>query len=339
MAPPLPVVAVVGAEVPLGRRVLERFDSSGSVERVVAIPSTSLLADDLAARLDGVDVVCHVAGSAAERDDVAAERILVEGMRRLLGAARGVGAMVLVSSATVYGAWPDNSIPLTEEAPIRPNPGCDFALHRAEIERMAREWSSANSGRTVGVLRAAVELDPDQPTWLAQSLQATHGVRPADADPPAQFVHLDDLADAVVVVARGRLDGVFNVAADGWLSADETRALTGTRHRVAVPETVATALARLTWRWRIGHTPPGFIPYVIHPWVVATDRLEAEGWHAAHANDEALVDSSDGSWFDGLSPGRRQTLLLAGTSAIVVAVLGGLVALVSRRRWRAARPA
>src|SRR4051794_14153036 len=40
--------------------------------------------------------------------------------------------VVYVSSAMVYGAWPNNPVPLTEDAPMRPNPGFGYATAKAE---------------------------------------------------------------------------------------------------------------------------------------------------------------------------------------------------------------
>ena len=58
------------------------------------------------------------------RDEALMARVNVEGTRRVLAAAAAVSAtrIVRISSATVYGAWPSNPVPLTEDAPLRPNP-------------------------------------------------------------------------------------------------------------------------------------------------------------------------------------------------------------------------
>ena len=51
-------------------------------------------------------------------------------MRHVLDAVEAIEPTQLVhlSSATVYGAWPDNPVPLTEEMSARPNP--EFAYPR-----------------------------------------------------------------------------------------------------------------------------------------------------------------------------------------------------------------
>ena len=76
----------------------------------------------------------------------------VDETRAVLDAAGAVGAahVVLMSSATAYGAWANNPVPLTEDAPLRPNPDLDFAVRAAERERLAADWKHEHPGATVG---------------------------------------------------------------------------------------------------------------------------------------------------------------------------------------------
>ena len=53
---------------------------------------------------------------------------------------------VLLSSATVYGAWANNPVPLTEAATLRPNPELEFAVRAAERERIASDWKDEHPG-------------------------------------------------------------------------------------------------------------------------------------------------------------------------------------------------
>ena len=55
----------------------------------------------------------------------------------------------------------DNPVPLTEDAPLRPNPELDFAVRAAERERLAAEWRPTHPGATVAVLRPAVPVAED----------------------------------------------------------------------------------------------------------------------------------------------------------------------------------
>src|SRR5262249_42795004 len=143
----------------------------------------------------------------------------------------------------------------------------------------------------------------------------------------AQFIHLDDLAGAIELAARERLDGAYNVAPDGWIPGEEVRALAG-GPRVRLPERVGARLTTLRWRLGRAPTPPGLLPYVTHPWVVANDRLRAAGWEPTYSNEEAFVAGHRPGPLATLSPRRRQELALGAAGVGLVGILAGAIALV-----------
>ena len=76
--------------------------------------------------LQGVDTVVHLAAIVGPiLDESLMIRVNCDGTRRLLDAASraGVRRIIRPSSAAVYGAWENNPVPITEDAPLRPNPG------------------------------------------------------------------------------------------------------------------------------------------------------------------------------------------------------------------------
>jgi hypothetical protein len=184
----------------------------------------------------------------------------------------------------------------------------------------------------VAVLRAAVPVAEDDAGWLAPMLAASRVAPVGEDDPPAQYVHLDDLADAVDLARREGIDGARNVAPDSWIAGDVLRGLVGTP-RVRLPGRVAERIAR--WRWNAGlsPTPPGLLPWTVHPWVVANDRMRADGWEPTHSNEEAYVAGHRPAPWATISPQRRQELSLGVMVVAGVAVVGG-AALVARRWLR-----
>lgn len=333
------IVVLTGSEGPLGSRLLARLGADPAVDRVVRVTPHDLeRAHDepgaLKAKLEGAGVLIHLGRSdaVAELDGTGTAGVDVVGTRALLEAAGAVGVqrVVLLSSATVYGAWPDNPVPLTEDAPLRPHPSLGYATHKAEVERLTAEWRDQHPDVRVAVLRPVVAVAEDTADWLASSLWAGTPLAPGEADVPVQFVHLDDLADAVDLARRKALDGTYNVAPDGWIASDELRRLAGRGPRVRLPERVAHRLA--TWRWKLGltSTPPGVVAYRLNPWVVANDRLRAEGWTPQHTSDEAYVLGDRPTGWASLSPRRRQELALGAMGVGVVGVTAGLVLLVRR---------
>ena len=250
-------------------------------------------------------------------------------------AASGADHLVVVSSAMVYGAFGNNPVPITEDAVLRPDPQFVYARQLASAEELVEEWRLARPGRAVAVLRPAVAMAADGTSTLARALAAGSGQRFGEEEPGAQFVHLDDVAAAVALAVERRLDGVYNVAPDGWIPGERVRALTGERLRLPLPERAREVVGALRWRFQRGPIPPGLRSYTREPWVVANDRLRAEGWCPTVTNEQAYVEGTEGKWWSTVTPKRRQELALGGLVAAVVAVLGVAISLGLRWRRRA----
>ena len=162
--------------------------------------------------------------------------------------------------------------------------------------------------------------------WLVRVLRPAPTVPETADEPPVQFVDLDDVAAAVDVARRRRLDGAFNVAPEGSIPGDEVRSLIGVPPKVPLPERIGKPRAALGLP--VGSRAarhPSCVPYVLHPWVVASDRLRAEGWTPAVSNEEACVEAHEAGPWATLSPRRRQEIALGvagvGLMGLVVAAV------------------
>jgi nucleoside-diphosphate-sugar epimerase len=154
-------------------------------------------------------------------------------------------------------------------------------------------------------------------------------LRVRGAGPPVQVVHVDDLVAALLLAVEKDLPGTYNVAADGWLSAEDARALLPRSLMPALPaELLERVLARL-WAIGLGDVPPNVVPYLVHPWVVANDRLRAAGWRPQHTNEEAIIEG-----LDSLPPPSHAVRYVA--AAALAATLGTAAGLLIRRRHRRA---
>lgn len=293
--------------------------------------------DDLKPLIEDADTVVHLATSFdPENDGVDTAHVDIDATKRLLEAASSVGVtrLVLLSSAMVYGADETNPVPITEEHPVRPNPEFSFAVVKAEIERLADEWRAAHPGSEVVVLRPTTALAEGEVSWVARSLRAATFIEAAGQDPPVQFLHLDDLASAVALAARGGMSGPYNVAPDGYVDGETCRVLSGRVPRVRLPEEAAEEVGRFRWRHRLAPTPPGLTPYTMYPWVVANDRLREAGWEPTFTNQEAYVDGTPGKPWATMNAKRRQNLALGGAAVLGVAAALGIGWLIRRLRAR-----
>ena len=175
----------------------------------------------------------------------------------------------------VYGAYANNPVPLTEDAPLRPDAEFAFARQLGAVEQLVDEWRLAEPGRTVTVLRPALAMAADGTGPLARALAAGMGQRAGEDDPPAQFLHLDDLTAAVVLAVDRELDGVFNVAPDGWVPGERVRALS--RRGAADQAARAARRDRRPAALAVPARPDPAGPAQLHPLAVAGRQRPAEG--------------------------------------------------------------
>jgi len=213
---------------------------------------------------------------------------------------------------------------------LRPDVDFPFARQLGAAEQLVDEWRLSVPGRSVTVLRPAIAMAADGTSRLASALAAGMGQRPGEADPPAQFLHLDDLATAVLLAVEQRLDGVYNVAPDGWVAGERVRALAGAVPRVKLPDRLTEVITNLRWRFQRGPIPPGLRSYTRWPWLVANDRLKAAGWLPVVTNEQAYVEGTEAKWWTMVSPKRRQEIALGGLG-VVLAIVATVVTLAVRR--------
>ena len=345
-------VAVTGAASPLGRALLEQLDSDRSVTRIVGVdvrePEMPVAKLDFRAcdirdallphALEGAEVVVHLMPD-IEGSQETLFAMRVHGTKRLLEAVTQVGArkLVHVSSATVYGAHPDNPLPLDESAPLRAHHDFPSAYHRLLAEELIAAFDQAHADVVVTVLRPAAVLGIGVDTVVSRHLENIRLPLVAHHDACAQFVDVDDLASAVRLAVTKDLPGAFNVAAEGWLTASEVSALLG-RKIVQIPEAVATSAAIRLWRWGLVEAPPGALRYLMYPWVMDTAKLREAGWAPTRTNREILRHFA-ATHHPYLAVGRvrflRRHLYAAAATGVTTGAVGALLA--GRRLVRARR--
>ncbi|MCC5947941.1 MAG: NAD-dependent epimerase/dehydratase family protein [Nitriliruptoraceae bacterium] len=336
-------IAITGAGGQLGTRLVRTLGADESVERLVGIdhqPPVNVMprrfeyrpADvrdpGLASALKGVDVLIHLAARVDPmRDEDAMRAVNVTGTRAVLQAASdaGVARVVLPSSVVVYGAHPDNDLPLTEDSALRGIESLPYAEHLVTVERSLEGWLAAlDTPPRVTLLRFALMAGPGMDNVITRSFEAPRIPVIAGHRPPMQFLHPDDAVAAIVHVVEQDLDGVYNVSADGWLSFDEVTAIVG-RRTVEVPEEVAWSVTERLWTFGIGAQPPGLLAMFMHPAVMSAARLEATGWSPKHSNRDAVAAMAaehHGYWsVPGLRV-RRRDVARAGIVAGLLAAWG-----------------
>ena len=185
----------------------------------------------LAGRLAGVDVIVHADLDLAPDSDARPRRAYnVRGTQTVLTAAAAgrVGRVVLVTSAMVYGARPDNPVPLAEDAPLAADTDSSVAGDLLEIEQLARRSPRANPGMAVTVVRPAALVGEGVDTLVTRHFEAPRLLAVKGCAPRWQFCHVDDLVSALEFTrSAAGSTGDFAVGCDGWLEQDEVEQISG----------------------------------------------------------------------------------------------------------------
>jgi nucleoside-diphosphate-sugar epimerase len=216
-------VLITGASGVIGCRLSERlhFGSDWNVRALVRSPNRAVRlarmpiefavgdlgsADSLARALDACDSVVHGGiGTSWRRSERVA--INVHGTKRLVDAAlrAGVKRFVHLSTLAVYGNRVTGTI--TEETPLDPTKGSDYAESKYAAEQIVFE--AAGRGLPVVVLRIGVVYGPHNMTITARPLEQLLSGRlmlVECRDTPSNTIYLDNVCHGIQLALEGGPD-------------------------------------------------------------------------------------------------------------------------------------
>ena len=324
-------VAVTGASGLVGRHLLPVLAAHPDVERVLGLdvreperrPRTvefarvDIAGTELKPLLEGIDVVVHLAGVVDPVPDVALmARVNVEGTRHVLDAGR-------------VGRCPAGGADLERDGLRRvgqqPAPAHGGRRAPAQSRLLAR-----GAGRRGGATAGRVAGQPPRGHGHDLALRARGRARAPNASRPASSsgarrcgcgvptrrcrwctstISPSALALAATQRPPRRLQRRCRRLARRRRGPRAHRAVR--RRRRSRPR-CSTRWLRRTWDLGIGDVPPGVVPYLVHPWVIANDRLQAEGWAPRHSNAEAIAEAV------ASLPPRNATPLVAGAGGLLL---------------------
>lgn len=185
----------------------------------------------------------------------------------------GTTRLIVLSTFHIYGADPSNHTPISEEDPLRAGLKFPEIADAIQLDNMAATWVYRHPEVSTSVLRCTNVVGPRINNTMSRVLRYNRVAHIMGFNPMVQFIHEEDLSDAIIIAAQKPVVGVFNVAGPGALPWKSALRLAKTS-TVAVPGIFANAYVGFK---------SGFPQYLLnffkYPCVI-TDRAfrEATGW-------------------------------------------------------------
>src|SRR5438067_64970 len=275
--PPSKRILVTGLSTYWGARLARELEQNPDIEAIIGVDSA-----DPAGELERTECVrvgtqhalLRRVVEAAEVDTVIDTRLVVDstvttsrrahennviGTMNIPAACSGpsstVRKLIFKSSAHYYGAQQDDPAFFTE-AMGRPHPPrTPVERDIVEAEASVAEFREKNPEVTVTVFRFANVLGPDVRTSHSRLFNLAAVPMILGFDPRYQFVHEDDVVNALKHAALSDLSGNFNVAGDGVLAFTEVCSLLGRPYLPFLPPWGTGIAAQALRRFGIAMPP------------------------------------------------------------------------------------
>lgn len=277
-------VLVTGAAGSLAKRVIARLhgkynviavDFRRKVETDADIPSYKVDMhkrgfEDIF-RAHKIDAVLHIGRIFAhESSRQNRYNANVLGSKKLLEMCRKyfVRQVIIHSTYYVYGASAYNPALLDEDAPLKASEVTQDLVDSVELESLANIYLWKHPELNITILRPCNVLGPG--VRNSMSLLLSRSVAPVlmGFSPLMQFLHVDDMADAMVTAFEQNRPGIYNVAPDDWVAFQEAVTQCGcTRLPLfSVPPVLPKMISGvLNWN---AFFPPYLINYFKYPVII-----------------------------------------------------------------------
>lgn len=242
---PRKTVLVTGAGGALAMRVIERLqadvdvvavDFRRKVEIKAGVPSyrveTHKRDFEDVFRAHRIDAIIHIGRIFAhESDRHRRYNANVIGMKKLIELAcrYGVKQIIVYSTHLAYGASPYNPALLDEDQPLKASEVSQELVDSVELDSLAQIYLWKYPQLNITILRPCSVLGPDVRNTI--SIMLSRPVVPVlmGFSPIIQFLHVDDMADAVVLAFQQNKPGIYNVAPEDWIAYQEAVVQCGCR--------------------------------------------------------------------------------------------------------------
>jgi UDP-glucose 4-epimerase len=219
----------------------------------------------------------------------------VRGTRRLLDhcVQHGVKSVAVLSSSYVYGAFPENPYCMDEDAPLSASRSYPEIRDMVEVDALSTAFLWRYPEIRTTVLRPVNVLGYYVHSMVGHYLRERRVPTVMGFDPMMQFIHEEDLADAIACTVEQELRGVFNVTGPGEVPLHTAIHEAGGT-AIPVPEILLRPLLARLFDFGVLPYPPGTLDFLKYPITVSGDAfVEASGFRPAISLGQTLQSTRD----------------------------------------------
>ncbi len=214
----------------------------------------------------------------------------VRGTKQLLDHCvhNGVQALVVVSSGYVYGAFPENPYFMDEDSPLSASRSYPEIRDLVEVDTLASAFLWRYPHIQTCVLRPVNVIGYYVHSMIGQYLRQKRVPTVMGFDPMMQFIHEEDLGEAIAKALEQRLRGVFNVTGPGQVPLHTAIAETGGT-AWPIPEPLLRPMFSRLFKMGLIPYPPGALDFLKFPITLSGARfVESTSFRPLFGLEETL---------------------------------------------------
>lgn len=299
-------VAITGINSYFAATLLPQLEADPDVDAIIGIDNApwkggyskvkffkqDIRSPGLSDILKGADTVFHMAFIVGEiRDKKATSDININGTRNVFEAcvAAGVRKVVYTSSATVYGSSKDNPLGITENQALIKHRDSYYNASKVDVEKFAADYAAKYPEIIFTTIRAALLFGPCINNMFSKLFSMKLSALPIGVS-YNQYIHEEDLGEALYLSFTKDLPGIYNVGADDAISTISAFRRAGVII-VSVPAFLLKWLATIGFFLRIFPAGGGWVTLGRYTIFMNCDKFKsATGWQPKWNSDSTFSD-------------------------------------------------
>ncbi len=244
----------------------------------------------------GSDVVVHMAFVLnPPKDREHARRVNIDGTRNILRAAQknNVKKVIVLTSASTYGAHPDNPLFMREDHPLRGdlNFGFWYPEDKAVQDRITQIFMKENPEISTYIVRPVIVFGEGVNNFISQGFFNPPVVGIFNKNIPFQYIHESDVSRGILLMIERDLSGPFNLSGSGVVTMKRSAEIMR-KPAIYIPPFLHRPMYEFMVRAKIIDPllPFAAIDFFKYPWTLNTQRAEEElGFKPELSSEDAFT--------------------------------------------------